>query len=119
MAHVLMRNASGAYVAPDDGTFKAAAAGASWDKSFYQILTEQPGKDAWPITGATFILMFKNQDKPAQAGASLKFFEWAYGNGDKMALDLEYVALPDSVKALIRKSWGDIKDGAGKPIAFK
>jgi len=119
MAHVLMRNAAGNFVAPDDTTFKAAAAAAAWDKSFYQILTEQAGKEAWPITGATFIMMHKAQDKPPQAGASLKFFDWAFANGDNMAVDLEYVALPDSVKALVRKSWGEVKDGAGKAIAFK
>ncbi|MBK6472809.1 MAG: phosphate ABC transporter substrate-binding protein PstS [Betaproteobacteria bacterium] len=119
MAHVLMRNQAGSFVAPDDVNFKSAAAGADWSKSYYQILTEQPGKDSWPITGATFILMFKTQDKPVQATNSLKFFDWAFSNGDKMASDLEYVPLPDSVKALIRRSWGEIKDAGGKPIAFK
>jgi len=119
MSHVMMRNQAGNYVGPDDSTFKAAAAGASWEKSFYQILTEQAGKDAWPITGATFILMYKAQEKPAQAASALKFFDWAYANGDKMSSDLEYVALPDSVKALVRKAWGEIKDGSGKPVAFK
>ncbi len=119
MAHVLMRNAAGSFVAPDDTAFKAAAAGASWDKSFFQILTEQPGKDAWPITGATFILLHKAQDKPAQATGTLKFFDWAYANGDKMATDLEYVALPDGVKTLVRKSWAEIKDGGGKSVAIK
>jgi len=88
MSHVMMRNQAGNYVGPDDSTFKAAAAGASWEKSFYQILTEQAGKDAWPITGATFILMYKAQEKPAQAASSLKFFDWAYENGDKMSSDL-------------------------------
>jgi phosphate transport system substrate-binding protein len=119
MTHVLMRNASGNFVAPDDATFKAAAAGAAWDKSFYQILTEQPGKDAWPITGATFIMMHKAQDKPAQAEASLKFFDWAMSKGDAMATELEYVAMPDAVKALVRRSWVEVKDGSGKAIAFK
>jgi len=119
MSHVLMKNAAGAFVGPDDLNFKAAAAGADWNKSFYQVLTEQPGKDSWPLTGATFILMHKNQDKPVQATNSLKFFDWAYGNGDKMAADLEYVTLPDSVKSLVRKQWGEIKDGAGKAVAFK
>jgi phosphate transport system substrate-binding protein len=66
MTHVQLKNAAGNYVAPDDVNFKAAAAGADWNKSYYQVLTEQPGKDAWPITGATFILMHKVQDKPAQ-----------------------------------------------------
>jgi phosphate transport system substrate-binding protein len=119
MAHVLMRNAAGNFVAPDDTTFQAAAAGAAWDKSFYQILTEQAGKDAWPITGATFIMMHKAQDKPAQGAASLKFFDWAFANGDKMATELEYVALPDAVKGLVRKSWGEVKDASGKAIALK
>jgi phosphate transport system substrate-binding protein len=119
MAHVQLRNQAGNFVAPDDATFKAAAAGASWDKSFYQILTEQPGKDAWPITGATFILMYKAQEKPAQAAASLKFFDWAFTNGDTISSELDYVPLPDSVEALVRKQWAEIKDSSGKPIAFK
>jgi len=119
MSHVQMRNAAGNYVNPDDTTFQAAAAAAAWDKSFYQILTEQPGKEAWPITGATFIMMHKAQEKPAQAAGSLKFFEWAFANGDKMSTELEYVPLPPAVKDLVRKSWGEVKDGAGKAIAFK
>lgn len=119
MTYVQMQNAEGAFVAPDDEAFKAAAAGADWNKSFYQILTNQPGKASWPITGATFILMHKNQDKPQQAGASLKFFEWAYQTGDKTAADLDYVPMPEKVKSVIVKSWGEIKDSAGKPIALK
>jgi phosphate transport system substrate-binding protein len=120
MSHVQMRNKDGVYVNPDDSAFKAAAAGAEWAKSFYQVLTEQPGKDSWPITGATFILMHKAQDKPASAAASLKFFDWAYGNGDKMADDLDYVPLPASVKDLVRKQWADnLKDASGKAIAYK
>lgn len=119
MTFAQMRNAAGTFVSPDDTAFKAAAVGADWAKSFYQILTEQPGKDAWPITGATFILMHKAQDKPAQATASLKFFEWAYKNGDKVADDLDYVPMPPAVKAIIEKAWGDIKDTSGKAVAFK
>jgi len=118
MTHVQLKNAAGNYVSPDDANFKAAAAGADWSKSYYQVLTEQPGKDAWPITGATFILMHKVQDKPANAASALKFFDWAYASGDKMAAELEYVTLPDSVKALVRKTWADnIKDPSGKPVA--
>jgi phosphate transport system substrate-binding protein len=118
MTYVQLKNAAGNFVAPDDANFKAAAAGAEWNKSFYQVLTEQPGKDAWPITGATFILMHKVQDKPANAANALKFFDWAYANGDKMAAELEYVTLPDSLKALIHKQWADnIKDASGKAIA--
>lgn len=119
MAHVLMKNKDGNFVGPDDANFKAAAAGAEWSKSFYQVLTEQPGKDAWPLTGATFILMHKVQDKPVSAAGSLKFFDWAYANGDKMAADLEYVALPATVKDLVRKQWAEVKDGSGKAISYK
>ena len=119
MTHVLMRNKDGGFVAPDEDAFKAAAAGADWAKSFYQILTDQPGKGAWPITGATFILMHKNQEQPAKAMNSLKFFDWAYKSGDKMASDLEYVPLPDSVKNLVRGQWGQIKDASGNVVAVK
>ncbi len=119
MTYAVLKNAAGNFVAPDDTAFKAAAAGADWAKSFYQILTEQPGKDSWPITGATFILMQKAQDKPAQATASLKFFEWAYKNGDKTADDLDYVPMPAAVKTTVEKSWADIKDTSGKAVAFK
>jgi phosphate transport system substrate-binding protein len=119
MDYVSLKNEAGNFVQPDDLTFKAAAAGADWTKSFYQILTEQPGKDSWPITGATFILMHVAQDKPAQATASLKFFDWAYANGDKAATDLDYVPLPDSLKAVIHTKWAGIKDTAGKTVATK
>ncbi|WP_294637839.1 phosphate ABC transporter substrate-binding protein PstS [uncultured Aquabacterium sp.] len=119
MAHVQLKNAAGNFVNPDDANFKAAAASADWSKTFYQILTEQPGKDAWPLTGATFILMHKTQDKPEQGAASLKFFEWAYNNGDKAAADLEYVPLPANVKDLVRKQWANVKDASGKAVSFK
>jgi len=119
MTHVLLKNKDGQFVAPDDLNFKAAAASADWSKTFYQILTEQPGKDSWPLTGATFILMHKSQAKPEQGAASLKFFDWAYGNGDKLATELEYVPLPDPVKALVRKQWSMVADAAGKPVLGK
>ncbi len=119
MSHTLLQNKDGHFVAPDDETFKAAAAGADWAKSFYQVLTNQPGKNAWPIASATFILMHKTQDKPANAAQVLKFFEWAYKHGDKTATELEYVPMPPSVKAAIEKAWGQIKDGSGKAIAYK
>ena len=119
MTHVQLRNQAGNFVNPDDAAFKAAAAGADWAKSFHQILTDQPGAQSWPITGATFIMMHRAQDKPAQAAATLKFFDWAFASGDKMSTELEYVPLPESVKTLVRASWANIKDAAGKPIAFK
>lgn len=114
-----LQNSEGHFVAPNEASFKAAAAGADWSKSFYQILTNQPGKDAWPITSATFILMHKSQDKPAQAATALKFFDWAYKSGDATASGLDYVPMPDSVKTQVFKAWGEIKDASGKPVAWK
>lgn len=120
MTYALMQNAAGQFVAPEDASFKAAAAGADWAKTFHQILTNQPGAQSWPITGATFILMHKAQDKPAQAAAALKFFDWAYKNGDKTADDLDYVPMPAAVKAQVEKLWGtEIKDASGKVLAYR
>jgi len=120
MAYTLLQNAAGNFVAPDDTTFKAAAANADWQKTFYQVLTGQPGKDSWPITAATFILMHKVQDKPAQGAATLKFFDWAYANGDKLAEELDYVPMPDNVKGMVHKLWASsLKDGSGSALAVK
>jgi phosphate transport system substrate-binding protein len=120
MNYALLQNAGGQFVAPEDQAFQAAAAGADWSKSFYQILTDQPGAAAWPVTGATFILMHKAQDKPAQAGAALKFFDWAFQDGDKTADDLDYVPMPAAVKEQVRKLWStQIKDASGSVVAYK
>ena len=120
MTFTQMRNKDGVFVSPDDAAFKAAAAGADWNRTFFQITTAQPGKASWPLTNPTYILMYKSQEKPASAANALKFFDWAFTNGDQMADDLDYVPLPDAVKALVRKQWADsIKDGAGKTIAFR
>jgi phosphate transport system substrate-binding protein len=120
MNYAQMQNASGQFVSPDDAAFAAAAAGADWNKSFHQILNNKPGAQAWPITTATYIMMHKVQDKPAQAAAALKFFEWAYKNGDKTAQDLDYVPMPAGVKAQIEKLWaGELKDASGKAVAFR
>ena len=118
LTYALLQNSEGAFVSPNEGSFKAAAAGADWSKSFYQILNNKPGKDSWPITSATFILMHKVQDKPEQAATTLKFFDWAYKSGDATANGLDYVPMPDSVKQQVFKAWADIKDTAGKPIAW-
>lgn len=119
MSNALVQNHDGYFVAPNIETFKASAVGAQWDKApgMYLILTDQLGKDAWPISGATFILVYKSQDKPDRAKEVLKFFAWAYAEGDKLAMQLDYVPLPDSVVALIQSSWKDqIKDASGKPV---
>lgn len=110
MNWVQMQNKDGNWVNPDDLTFKAAAANTKWEQSFYQILTEQPGKNSWPITGATFIIMYLNNgDKAKDALEAVKFFRWAYAKGDKMAEELDYVPLPDNVVALVEKEISKIK----------
>ena len=120
MTYVQVQNRDGTFVSPSSETFKAAAAGADWNKApgYYLVLTDQPGKNAWPISGATFILMYKTQAKPETAREVLKFFDWAYSNdGDKLADALDYVPLPDTVTAQIRGTWkAQIKDASGKPV---
>ena len=118
MIYVDMKNSSGAVVEPKTETFKAAAAGADWSKSFYQILTNEPGKDAWPIVGATFVLLHTAQDKPAQGTETLKFFDWAFKNGGQAANELDYISLPESVVSEIKTQWkAKVKDASGKSIA--
>jgi phosphate transport system substrate-binding protein len=120
MNFTLMRNRDGVFVPPSEEAFKAAAAGADWNRTFYQITTDQPGKDSWPLTNPTYILMYKTQDKPANAAAALKFFDWVFSNGDKAADELDYVALPPSVKDLVRRQWStQIKDASGKAISWR
>ena len=118
MTYVGMKNSAGSVVEPETKTFKAAAAGADWSKSFYQILTNEPGKDAWPIVGATFVLLHATQEKPAQGTETLKFFDWAFKNGGQAANDLDYISLPDSVVAEIKTQWkAKVKDASGKSVA--
>lgn len=118
MVYVDLKNSSGTVVQPETETFKAAAAGADWSKSFYQILTNEPGKNAWPIVGATFVLLHTAQDKPAQGAETLKFFDWAFKNGGQAASDLDYISLPESVVTEIKSQWKEkVKDASGKPVA--
>jgi phosphate transport system substrate-binding protein len=121
LAHALMANKDGQFVAPSDDAFKAAAAGADWAKTpgMGVILTDQSGKASWPITGASYILMHKVQPNAATAKEVLKFFDWAYKSGDATASGLDYVPMPDSVKTQVFKAWGEIKDASGKPVAWK
>jgi phosphate transport system substrate-binding protein len=105
MNWVNVQNSAGTWVAPTEDAFKAAAANADWNKTYYQILTNQAGKEAWPISGATFILVHVKPDNAAASKTALTFFDWAFGNGDKAADDLDYVALPAAVKAKIRADW--------------
>ena len=119
MNYVLLQNHDGKYVAPTSESFQAAAAGADWAHAdgFYMVLTDQPGADSWPITGATFILVYTTQDKPATGEAVLSFFDWAYHNGGKMAESLDYVPMPDSVVKLVEQTWAaNIKSADGKAV---
>ena len=119
MAYGALQNKDGQFVQPDDDTFQAAAAFADWKNApgFYQILTDQPGKTSWPITGASFILMQTKQDKPQNAAEVLRFFDWALKNGQKMASDLDYVPMPEEVVKVIADAWKtQLKDTSGKPI---
>jgi phosphate transport system substrate-binding protein len=119
MTHVSMRNKDGQFVQPDDETFQAAAAFADWKSApgFYQILTDQPGKTSWPISGASFILVHAKADKPENTVEVLKFFDWALKNGQKMAAELDYVPMPESVVKMIAEEWkAQVKDGKGKAL---
>ena len=119
LTFTLLQNRDGQFVAPDEKSFQAAAAGAEWKNApgFYEILTDEPGKASWPITGATFILMHKNQANADKAKEVLKFFDWAYQNGDKLALGMDYIPMPDAVVKLVQTEWKNkIKDAGGKPI---
>jgi phosphate transport system substrate-binding protein len=107
LTYASMINAAGKTVRPTLAAFQAAASNADWTKEpgFYQILTNQPGDASWPITAATFILMYKQPTDKAAAGEALKFFAWAYDNGDKMAEDLDYIPMPENVVKLVKETW--------------
>jgi phosphate transport system substrate-binding protein len=111
LAHTRMINKDGQTVAPTADAFAAAAANADWanSKNFYVILTDQSGAQAWPIAGATFILVYKNPPDASATNEALKFFKWAYANGDNMAASLDYVPLPDSAVQQVQASWKQIQ----------
>jgi phosphate transport system substrate-binding protein len=117
LTYALLRNKDGQFVSPEIKSFQSAASNADWAKAqdFYVLLTNQPGKDSWPITGASFILMHKQQTKPDVAREALNFFDWAYHDGGKMAEELDYVPMPDSVVKLVEQSWQPIEGPDGKP----
>ena len=119
MSYTQLKTRDGQFVEPDDETFKAAAAGADWAKTpgFAVVLTNQPGKTSWPITGASFILMHKVQADGVKGKEVLKFFDWSYKNGGAMATELDYVAMPAAVTKLVEESWkAQLKDAAGKAV---
>ena len=105
MNWVNVQNAAGTWVAPTEEAFKAAAANADWNRTYFQILTNQAGREAWPISGATFILVYLKPEDAAKSKTAIAFFDWAFASGDKAADDLDYVALPLAVKNKIRADW--------------
>lgn len=119
IAHTQLKNKDGAFLQPDDENFKAAAASADWVKApgFGVVLTDQPGKNSWPITGVSYILMHKSQADAAKGKEVIKFFDWSFKNGDAAAVELDYVPLPDSVTKLVGDAWkANLKDASGKAI---
>ncbi|RMF11507.1 MAG: phosphate ABC transporter substrate-binding protein PstS [Alphaproteobacteria bacterium] len=119
MQYALMKNREGHFVAPTVESFQAAAAGADWAhaKGYYLILTDQPGAESWPITGASFILVYADANKPERTRAVLKFFDWAFHHGQKMAIDLHYVPMPDKIVKMVERTWTErIRDPKGAPV---
>ncbi len=119
LTYISLKNRAGNYVVPNDMTFQAAAKNADWENSrgFYVVLTDQPGKDSWPITGASFILLHRVVERPERIKEVLRFFDWCYKNGQEMAKALAYVPIPKRVVDLVETAWSkELKDKDGNPI---
>ena len=118
LTYLVMVNSDGKTIEPQTASFQAAASGADWAnaKGYYLVLTNQPGAESWPITGASFILVYKQPQDAVAVQDALKFFSWAYKTGGKMADDLDYVAMPASVVSMVEKTWGEIKGADGKMV---
>jgi len=121
MTHLGLVNKAGKLVQPDDLTFAAAAAKADWKSApgFGINLNNSGEPNAWPITSATFILMYKTAEKADRSAEALRFFQWAYKNGQKLAIDLDYVPMPAPVVTQIEATWAEIKDASGKAVLAK
>jgi phosphate transport system substrate-binding protein len=118
MTYTQVENKEGTFVEPNKDSFQAAAANADWAKaqSFFLMLTNQPGKQSWPITGSVFILMYKAQQDPGSGKTALQFFDWAYNNGEKLAESLDYVPMPATVVKLVEATWSQIKGPDSAPL---
>ncbi|AVF36477.1 phosphate ABC transporter substrate-binding protein PstS [Rahnella sikkimica] len=117
LAYTKLVDADGKAISPTEESFSAAAKGADWSKTFAQDLTYQKGTNAWPISSTTFILIYKDQQDAAKGAEVLKFFDWAYKNGNKLTTDLDYATLPPSVVEQVRAAWkANIKDSSGKAL---
>jgi phosphate transport system substrate-binding protein len=118
MTHVLLQNRDGEFVAATSGSFQAAAANADWQhaRGYYLVLTDQPGKESWPITGASFILIHKQQNSMAMAQTMLEFFNWSFRHGGDLAEKLDYVPIPLNVVELVEQTWRDEVRVDDKPV---
>lgn len=119
MSYTKMKNAAGNVVEPSADSFQAAASNADWKQApgYYLILVNQPGADSWPMTAATFVLVYKEPKDPQALRTALDFFHWAYESGDEMADELHYVPMPDPVVQMVEQSWTEqIKDKQGNPL---
>ena len=116
--HIAMKNKEGQFVQPEEASFAAAAVGADWKGTpgMAVVLTDQGGAKAWPMSGASFILMHAKPAKPESSREALKFFDWALKNGQKSASELEYVPLPPATVSLIQAEWKKITDASGKAV---
>ncbi len=121
LAHVKLKNRDGGEVDPTIATFQAVAANAEWkeEEGFYIFLTDQPGKDSWPITGVSYILLYKQQEKKDLAQAMLKFFDWCYTHGKETAEKLHYVPMPEKVVQMVEGVWAEnitVNSGSVWPV---
>ncbi len=118
LAHAAMVNRDGKTVQPNERTFAAAAANADWSASpgFAVNLNHQAGDDAWPMTSASYILLHRTADKPERSAEALRFFRWALDEGQKLALELDYVPLPEPVVEKVEASWAKVRDASGQPV---
>ncbi|MCX6639467.1 MAG: phosphate ABC transporter substrate-binding protein PstS [bacterium] len=118
MSYVQLKNKDGNYVSPSKETFMAAAANADWNNApgYYLVLVNQPGKESWPIAGASFILVYKEQTDENKAKLMLNFFDWCFSHGAEQAIALDYVPMPENVIKMVRDTWKKDIRCQGKPV---
>lgn len=118
LKYVQIQNKAGRFVTPTIESFQAAAANAEWENApgFYMVLTDQPGEKSWPITGASYILVHKDQPDASKAEAMLKFFDWCFKNGSEQAIELHYVPIPAKVCSLVKSLWVKEVASGGKVV---
>jgi phosphate transport system substrate-binding protein len=109
LKYALLENSAGKYVEPTSETFQAAAANADWGNApgFYMVLVNQPGENTWPIVGASFILIYREQEDPDKALAMLDFFDWCFANGGEAATELDYIPIPENVVSMVEETWSE------------